>query len=113
MLKSGTINISAKEEKLFQLTASNNTIDINILEKKLVQELVKDAENISSFRHLLTLLKNMAGELGIQETTVRISFKGEKVITIGSDAKPKFSKLITRTADLEINSLKRLIKMLT
>ena len=113
MLKSGTIIISAKEEKLFQLTASNNTIDINILEKKMVQELVKDAENISSFRHLLTLLKNMAGELGIQETTVRISFKGEKVITIGSDAKPKFSKLITRTADLEINSLKRIIKMLT
>ena len=113
MLKSGTINISAKEEKLFQLTASNNTIDINILEKKMVQELVKDAENISSFRHLLTLLKNMAGELGIQETTVRISFKGEKVITIGSDAKPKLSKLITGTADLEINSLKRLIKMLT
>jgi hypothetical protein len=113
MLKSGSINISAKEENLFQLTASNNTIDINILERKLVQELVKDAENISSFRHLLTLLKNMAGELGIQETTVRISFKGEKVITIGSDAKPKFSKLTTRTADLEINSLKRLIKMLT
>ena len=112
MLKSGTINISAKEENLFQLTASNNTIDINILEKKLVQELVKNAENISSFRHLLTLLKNMAGELGIQETTIRISFKGEKVITIGSDAKPKFSKLITRTADIEINSLKRLIKML-
>ena len=113
MLKSGTINISAKEENLFQLTASNNIIDINILDKKFVQELVKDSEKLSSFRHLLTLLKNLAGELGIQETTVRISFKGEKVITIGSDAKPKFSKLITRTADLEINSLKRLIKMLT
>jgi hypothetical protein len=35
----------------------------------------------------------------------------EKVITIGSDAKPKFSKVLTGTADIEINSLKRLIKM--
>ena len=111
MLKSGTINISANKENLFQITASNNIIDFNILDKKFVHKLAKDAEKLSSFRHLLASLKNLAGELRNQETTVTISYKNEKVITIGSDAKPKFSKIITGTADIEINSLKRLIKM--
>ena len=111
MLKSGTINISANKEKLFQITASNNIIDFNILDKKFVHELTKDPDNLSYFRHLFSSLKNLAGELRNQETTVTISYKNQKVITIGSDAKPKFSKIITGTADIEINNLKRLIKM--
>ena len=111
MLKSGTINISANKEKLFQITASNNIIDFNILDKKFVHELTKDTEKLSSFHQLLDSLKNWAGELRNQETTVTISYKNQKVITIGSDAKPKFSKIITGTADIEINNIKRLIKM--
>jgi hypothetical protein len=111
MLKSGTINISANEENLFQLIANNNRIDVNILDKKFIKELAKNAEKLSFFRHLLASLKNLAGELRNQETTVTISYKGEKVITLGSDAKPRFSNFLTRTKDVEINSLKRLIKM--
>ena len=111
MLKSGTINISANEEKLFQLTSKNNIIDVNILNKKFVKELAKDTEKLSFFRHLLASLRNLAGELRNQETTVTLSFKGEKVITLGSDAKPRFSNFLTRTTDIEINSLKRLIKI--
>ena len=72
--------------------------------------MAQDAEKLSSFRQLLTSLKNLAKELRNQKTTITLSFKGEKVITISSDAKPNLSKLITRTADVEINSLKRLIK---
>ena len=72
--------------------------------------MAQDAEKLSSFSQLLTSLKNLAKELRNQKTTITISFKGEKVITMGSDAKPNLSKLITRTADVEINSLKRLIK---
>jgi hypothetical protein len=111
MLKSGTIYISANEENLFHLTVKNNIIDVNLLDKKFVKDLVKDPEIFSSFRHLLASLKNLAGELRNQETTVTLSFKGEKVITLGSDAKPKFSNFLTRTTDIEINSLKRLIKI--
>jgi hypothetical protein len=111
MLKSGTLSISANKEKLFQITASNNIIDFNILDKKFVHELTKDTEKLSSFHQLLDSLKNWAGDLRNQETTVTISYKNQKVITIGSDAKPKFSKIITGTADIEINNIKRLIKM--
>jgi hypothetical protein len=71
----------------------------------------KDAEKLSFIRHLLISLRSLAGELRNQETTIRISFKGEKVITVGSDAKPRFSSVVTRTTDIEINSLKRLIKI--
>ena len=113
MLKSGTIYISANEENLFHLTIKNNIIDVNLLDKKFVNNLVKDPEIFSSFRNLLASLKNLAGELRNQETTVTLSFKGEKVITLGSDAKPRFSNFLTRTTDIEINSLKRLIKIET
>lgn len=111
MLKSGTINISANEENLIKLIANNNLIDVNILDKKILSELIRDAEKLSSFRHLIVSLKVLAAELRNQETTVTISFKGEKVITIGSDAKPRFSKFLTRTTNIEINSLKSLIKL--
>jgi hypothetical protein len=111
ILKSGTINISANEENLFQLTVNNNVIDVNMLDKKFFKEVAKDAEKLSFIRHLLISLRSLAGELRNQETTIRISFKGEKVITVGSDAKPRFSSVVTRTTDIEINSLKRLIKI--
>ena len=111
MLKSGTIDISANKENLFRLTATTNEIDINILNKKFVKHLFEDAEKLSSFRHLLASLKNLARDLRNQKTTVTISFNGEKLITMGSDAKPRFSKFLTRTTDIEINSLRKLIKL--
>lgn len=113
MLKSGTINISANKEKLLQVTANDKIIDVNILEKTFIHEIAKDGQKLSSFRQYLNSIKNFTTELRNQKTTVTLSFKGQKVITIGSDAKPKLSKLITRTDDIEINSLKTLIQMWT
>ncbi len=43
--------------------------------------------------------------------TITISHKGVTVLTLGSDAKPKFSKLITRTEEIEINNLLKLIQI--
>jgi hypothetical protein len=113
MLKSGTINISTNEEKIVKITANYNTIDVNILDKEFINEIAEDNQKISSFRQYLTSLKNFITELKNQKTTVTLSFKGQKVITIGSDAKPILSKLITRTNEIEINSLKTLIQLWT
>lgn len=111
MLKSGAINLSADNEALFQLIAKDDKIDFNILNNRFLNELIKDNKKLSSVRYLIKSLKVLAKELRYHGTTVTISYKGEKIITIGSDAKPKFSHLLTRTTDFEINNLKRLIQL--
>lgn len=111
MLKSGIINLSAGNEKIFQLTAQANQLDVNIIEKKFLKELLKDNTNTSSFRELIKQLKTLAQELKNEKITITVSYKSAKVVTLGSDAKPNFSQLITRTSEIEINNLRKLIQL--
>ncbi len=111
MLKSGAINLSADNENLFQLIAKDDKIDFNILNNRFLNELIKDNKKLSSVRYLIKSLKVLAKELRNHGTTITISYMGEKIITMGSDAKPKFSHSLTRTTDFEINNLKRLIQL--
>lgn len=112
MVKSGAINLAVDNENLFQVIAKDNQIDFNILDNRFLNELFKDNKKLSSFWYLIKSLKVLAKELRNHGITITISYKGEKIITIGSDAKPKFSHLLTRTTDFEINNLKMLIKLI-
>jgi hypothetical protein len=43
--------------------------------------------------------------------TVTLSYKGDLLVTIGSEAKSKFSRLVTRTDAVEINNLRKLVEL--
>lgn len=111
VLKSGTVNLSASNEQLLQLTVKAQRIDLNIVDKVFLKDILKDSEGIRSFRELLRQLTNTAEELKSEGVTVTISYKGDTVLTLGSDAKPNFSQLITGTTEIEINNLRKLIQM--
>jgi len=111
MLKSGQLIFSTNIGNLFQLTVQDNRTDLNILDNRFLKELVKDSEKLSSIRYLIKSLKSLAEELKNQGTTITISYKGQTVITMGSDAKPKFSHWLTKTTAVEINNLKKLIPL--
>jgi hypothetical protein len=111
VLKSGEVNLSANNEDLLQMTVKTDRIDLNIVDKKFPKSLLEDSRRTKSFRDLLRQLKNAAEELRSEGVTMTISYKGTTVLTLGSDAKPKFSKLITGTAEIEINNLLKLIQI--
>ena len=97
ILKSGEINLSANNQKLIQLTIKSNKIDLNIRDNKLLKELLTDNTKTASFLELLKQFKTLAEELKNQGVTITLSYKGEIMLTIGSDAKANFSQLVTRT----------------
>ena len=111
VLKSGEVNLSAKNEDLLQIAVKTNRIDLNIVYNRFLKSLLEDSRGTKSFRNLLRQLKNEAEELRSEGMTITISYKGVTVLTLGSDAKPKLSKLITGTAEIEINNLLKLIEM--
>jgi len=111
ILKSGEINLSANNQKLLQLTIKSNKIDLNIRDNKLLKEILTDNTKTASFLELLKQFKTLAEELKNQGVTITLSYKGEIMLTIGSDAKANFSQLVTRTKQIEINNLKKLIQL--
>jgi hypothetical protein len=52
----------------------------------------------------------MASELKDEGLTITVSYQGDRVFTVGSDANPKLSRLVTGNA-IEINNLGKLIEL--
>ena len=57
------------------------------------------------------LLRDIAKELKDEGVTITISYRGDVLVTIGSEAKPKFSRILTRTNAVEIKNIRKLIKL--
>ena len=55
--------------------------------------------------------KKFAHYLTINDVTLSISRKGEEAITIGKEAKPTLSKLLTRSDDVQIKSTMEAAKL--
>ena len=73
ILTSGEINLSTKNQKLFQLKVKNKKIDLNIIDNKFLKELLKGNTKTTSFLELLKQLKILAEELKNQGVTITLS----------------------------------------
>lgn len=111
ILKSGEIGLSANDQKLIQITIKDNNIDLNIIDNTFLKELLKNGNKTKPFLELLKQLKILATELKNNGITITLSYQGVTMLTIGSDAKAKFSSLITGTKKIEINNLQKLIRI--
>jgi hypothetical protein len=110
VLKSGKVSLASSEEQLLQLSVKTHQINLNIVNNNFLKDVLKDSIGSRSFRELRQL-RNAAEELKSEGVTITISYKGVTVLTLGSDAKPNFSQLITGTSEIEINNLHKLIQM--
>lgn len=111
VLKSGEVTVSTGDVKALQLRAEDKKIDLNIVDKEFLKVALKGGTQRSSLLDMLGLLKNIAKELKDEGYTVTISYQGKTVVTLGSEATPSFSRLVTRTNAIEINSLVKLLQM--
>lgn len=109
VFKSGEVSVFTGGVKTLQLKAENKKIDLNVIDKELLQVLRNGVGK--SFLEMLTQLKNIAEELKDNGLTITISYKDGIVLTLGSGANPKLSWLITRTNAIEINDLSKLLQI--
>ena len=127
-IKSGKITISQNDKPALEVTASEKRLDINTLDKDFVKEIMSSVQGASSKKGVIEglkksfgaireaskfrpLLKDIAEDLCSEDFTVTVSYKGDLVLTIGAKADSKFTRLITGTKGIEINSSLKLAEM--
>jgi ABC-type uncharacterized transport system ATPase component len=111
IVKSGEIILSTNEVEALQIHAKKNTIDLDVKDKEFVKLLMKNGAENSSLTKTIAQAKDIAKELKEEGLTITVSYDGSRVITIGSDAHPTFSKIVTRTDNIEINNLRKLLQL--
>ena len=111
VLKSGEVTVSTGDVKALQLRAEDKKIDLNIVDKEFLKMALEGGTERRSLLDLLGLLKNIAKELKDEGYTITISYQGKTAVTLGSEAAPNLSQLVTRTNAIEINNLGKLLQM--
>jgi hypothetical protein len=73
--------------------------------------LVHDDKEKIGLLNRLSNAKEFADSLANNDLTLSVLYKGKEVMILGKNAKPKVSKLVTRTNHIEIKSLRGLRKI--
>jgi hypothetical protein len=136
-ITSGSIRLQVSDKPALKIEAIDNKdrnkkINIDLLEPELFSFDIKPEdiveENPSFFHNLknafdltkiitykddmiLSFSKKFAHYLTINGVTLSISRKGKEAITIGKEAKPTLSRLLTRSDDVQIKSTMEAAKL--
>ncbi len=127
-LKSGKITISQNNKEAVEVNVADKRIDANVVDKEFVKEIVSSAREASTkkgvsesirrgvgalreIRKSQPLVKEMVEDLCREGVTITVSYKGDRVVTVGSEANSKLTRLITGTKGVEINSPRKLAEM--
>ena len=111
VITSGEVSLFADDKEALHLKAGDKKIDLDVVDKKFVKDVVGSLGGSTSIRARLSQIKSIAEELRDEELTVTVSYKGNRVVTVGAKAKPKISRVLTGTNAIEINSLRKLIEL--
>jgi hypothetical protein len=128
ILKSGKVTVSKGDTEALEINVANKKIDVKALDKGFVKSAMAAARGeeeakgirqnlrgainqLKSARGELIMLKDVAEELADAGITVTLSYENKVVVTIGSEADPKFSKAATGTKAIEINSPLKLLEL--
>ena len=110
---SGTIKIAIKNNDSLRIESEDKNIKLHIMDPSIFDipvETVKD--NKKDFFKYIKEAKEFAHKLSENELTLFILNKNdENAITLGKNANPSFSKLITRSDDIQINSVRKSMKL--
>ncbi|MCW4028614.1 MAG: hypothetical protein NWE92_03080 [Candidatus Bathyarchaeota archaeon] len=128
MLKSGKVTVSAGNVEALEILVADKKIDIKALDKEFVKDALSAAKGegegkglvnsikgavgqLKTARSSLDSVKDVAEELADAGITVTLTYKDTVVVTLGSEANPKFSSAATGTKAIEINSPRKLLEL--
>lgn len=109
----GSVKIRIDKNLSLVFDSSDNKINLNIIDPSFFDFSIGNiAKNkLTRFLYLLKDTKVFAHNLAENNLTLSVLNKNENVFTLGKNAHPSLSKLITRSNDIQIDSLKKSIKL--
>ena len=99
---SGTIKIDAENQPAAEIDIFKDKITINLLQPAFFRA----PDDETGLFDKLQTSKEFGHKLTDNRLTLSILRKGKEAITLGNKAKPKLSRLITRSNDIQIDSIK-------
>ena len=118
---SWTIKVAIQNNDTIRIDGANKEIKLDIIDPSIFESLlailrdnkiIKD-NKITDFFKYIREAKEFSHKLSENELTVSILNKGKNAITLGKNANPSLSKLITRSDDIQINSLRKSLNLAT
>ena len=112
-LMSGTIKIAIQDKESLRIESADKKINLNVIDPSIFEIPLESIKHnmITDFLKYLKEAKVFAHKLTENGVTLFILNKNENAITLGKDASPSFSKLITRSDDIQIDSIRKSMKL--
>jgi hypothetical protein len=127
-LKSGKVTISQNNKPAVVVNISERKIDADVEDKGFIKEILSSArkgtsskgvreslhrsvDTLREARKARPLVKELVEDLCSEGITITVSYKGDRVITVGSEANSKLTRVVTGTKGIEINSPLKLAEM--
>ena len=106
----GKINLNIDNKPTLSLSFGQNRVFLDIKNVSFFGMPEENDDNFGIFEEV-NAAKKIAQVLDDHDMTVTILRKGKKAITLGKKAKPTISRLVTRSDDIQIETLSHAVKL--
>ncbi len=112
ILKQGEITLQTNGTESILLQIENNKTDVDFPQREVFKDILNlEVMKEESILERLKTLADFAEKLKERGLTVTISHKEQTVLTLGKEANPTISPMVTGTNAIEINNLIELTKL--
>jgi hypothetical protein len=106
-VKRGTLEISFENQPAVKIAISNDTLAVDLLEPTIF----RIPEDETGLFDKLKTASEFARKLSDNGVTLSFLRKGREAVTLGKDARPTLSKMITRSDDIQLDSAREYAKL--
>jgi len=111
-----------------EVKVANKEVNVNVTDKALIKDVLTSARSgatsggiekgikrginaIKGAQNARPMLDNFVEDLCKEGVTIRVFYKGDRVVTIGSEAHSKFTRFVTGTKGIQIDNSVKLAQM--
>jgi hypothetical protein len=105
----GKITIDVQDKQVLSISLDGNRVLLDVSDASIFGTAESDS-SIGLFEGLKTA-KKLGETLNSKGITLSILRKGKKALSLGRDAKPTISTLVTRTDDIQVDSVRQVTKL--
>ena len=109
-LPKGKINIQIDNKPSLSLDFRQDKLLVDVKDSSIF-EMIEEEENDQGLFEKIKEAKKVAQILDNNNLTISILRKGKKAISLGKEANPTLSKLLTRSNDIQIDSVRQVAKL--
>ena len=105
----GKVGITCREGPILSISLEGNKIFLDVSDASVFG--MSDNNNNLGFFDSLKATKTLAEILDAEGLTLSILRKGKEALTIGREATPKVSTILTRSDDIQVDSVREVAKL--